>query len=169
MNKKILFGGLLIVLPLVALFAVSFGNDPHAVRSPLVGRQAPPFSLVDVDGRETISLASLRGKPAVVNFWATWCQPCKVEHPVLQMASKRYPDVQFLGVIYQDEATKASAYLKRAGSAFPTLVDDTGRVAIDYGVSGVPETYFIDENGVITYKQVGPVNWDMMTRMLGTP
>lgn len=169
MNLTILVVGLAVMVPLIALLVASFGRDPRAVPSVLVDRPAPAFTLPVLDDDTELALADLAGKKVVINFWATWCQPCKVEHPVLQMASKRYPDVQFLGVIYQDEATKASAYLKRAGSAFPTLVDDTGRVAIDYGVSGVPETYFIDENGVITYKQVGPVNWDMMTRMLGTP
>lgn len=163
MNKKILFGGLLIVLPLVALFAVSFGNDPHAVRSPLVGRQAPPFSLVDVDGRETISLASLRGKPAVVNFWATWCQPCKAEHGVLTRGAQTFGDrVQFVGIVYEDEPAAINAFLDRYGRGYPALMDDGGKTAIAYGVSGVPETFFIDANGTIVSKFAGPLSPDAL-------
>ena len=83
MNKKVLIAGLVLVLPLLVLLAASFGRDPHAVRSPLIGKQAPPFALETVGEKQQLSLASLAGKPAVVNFWATWCQPCKMEHGVL--------------------------------------------------------------------------------------
>ncbi|MBW1877631.1 MAG: redoxin family protein, partial [Deltaproteobacteria bacterium] len=103
------------------------------------------------------------------NFWSTWCVPCKQEHPVLQSAATRYDEVAFFGVLYSDEPVKAKAYLKRAGSTYQTLVDPGGKMAVDYGVAGVPETYFIDANGVITHKQVGPVSWDLLTTLLGAP
>lgn len=165
MNKKVLIGGLLLVLPLIALFAVSFGNDPHAVRSPLVGKEAPPFRLVTVDGDQTVDLAALRGKPAVVNFWATWCQPCKAEHGVLTRGASRFGDqVQFLGIVYDDEPAAINAFLDRYGRGYPALIDEGGKAAIAYGVAGVPETFFIDAEGKIVSKYAGPLTPDLLTR-----
>lgn len=158
LNKGILFGGLLVILPLLFLFATSFGNDPHALRSPLVGREAPPFALRTYDRGEGISLASLRGKPVVVNFWATWCEPCKVEHGVLTSAAQRYGDrVQFLGIVYEDEVPKIDAFLKRYGSGYPALLDVGGKTAIAYGVGGIPETFFIGADGKVVSKFTGPI------------
>ena len=159
MNKGILIGGLVVILPLLFLFATSFGNDPHAVRSPLVGREAPPFALRTYDKGEGISLARLRGKPVVVNFWATWCEPCKVEHGVLTRAAERYRDrVQFLGIVYEDEVPRIDAFLKRYGSGYPALLDVGGKTAIAYGVGGIPETFFIDKDGKVVAKYTGPIS-----------
>ncbi len=168
-NPFILGGGLLVFLPLLALLMVSFGRDPRAVPSVLEGRPAPAFSLETLDTGETVSLADLRGQRVVINFWATWCQPCKIEHPALLEAARRWPDVQFLGVLYQDEPIKARAYLRRNGEAYPTLLDPGGVVAIDYGVGGVPETYFLDEEGQVFYKHAGPLSWDTFLETLGAP
>jgi cytochrome c biogenesis protein CcmG/thiol:disulfide interchange protein DsbE len=167
-NVPLLVIGLAVVAPLIVLLAVSFGRDPRAVPNALVDKPAPVFSLQSLEGEE-VSLAGLEGRPVVLNFWSTWCVPCKVEHPVLQLAATRYEDVAFYGVLYSDEPVKAKGYLKRAGAAYPTLVDPGGKMAVDYGVAGVPETYFIDEKGVITYKQVGPVSWDLLATVLGAP
>lgn len=164
-NVVVLGLGLALVVPLLILFAVSFGNDPRAVPSTLEGGTAPPFELVDLDG-ERWTLESLRGTPIVLNFWSTWCGPCKQEHGVLQEAQRRYPDVKFLGVIYQDEPAKCRVYLDRVGTSYDHLVDDAGRMAIDYGVAGVPETFFIDRAGRITYKHVGAVFPALMVEKL---
>lgn len=158
MNKGILIGGLVVILPLLFLFATSFGNDPHAVRSPLVGRQAPPFSLRTFDEGKGISLAALRGKPVVVNFWATWCEPCKFEHGVLTRAAQRHGDqVQFLGIVYEDEPPRIAAFLDRYGSGYPALLDVGGKTAIAYGVGGIPETFFIGADGTVVSKFTGPI------------
>ncbi len=155
-NKGILIGGLLIVLPLVGILYSGFGKDPKRLPNELEGRPAPAFSLVDLDGNP-VSLEQIRGKPVVLNFWSTWCGPCKAEHPLLQDRAKANPEVAFYGVIYQDEPQKVLRYLSQVGTAYAHLVDDGNRVAIDYGVTGVPETFFIDKDGVIAHKSPGPV------------
>lgn len=157
-NWPVLLVGLGLVVPMIVLFAVSFGNDPNARPSALVGTQASKFTLVDLDGN-TVSLEDFAGdKPVVLNFWSTWCGPCKIEHPYLQQAARQVDDVVFLGVIYSDDPNKARMYLKRAGSTYPNLVDADNRVAIDYGVTGVPETFFIDRSGKIIHKEAGPLS-----------
>src|SRR5690606_4767728 len=144
---------------LLFLFAKSFGNDPRALRSPLVGRQAPPFSLRTYDEGKPVSLAALRGKPVVVNFWATWCEPCKREHGVLTRAAQRYGDlVQFLGIVYEDEPERIAAFLQRYGSGYPALLDVGGKTAIAYGVGGIPETFFIGADGTVVSKFTGPIS-----------
>ncbi|WP_373048965.1 TlpA family protein disulfide reductase [Vulgatibacter sp.] len=165
MNKKVLIAGLVLVLPLIALFAMSFGNDPHSVRSPLVGRQAPPFALTSVGEKQTVSLDALKGKPAVVNFWATWCQPCKMEHGVLTRGANAFGEqVQFVGVVYDDKEEAITEFLDRYGSGYPALIDEGGKTAIAYGVTGVPETFFIDANGKIVSKYAGPLSPDLLAK-----
>jgi len=133
------------------------GTDPHALPSVLEGRVAPGFALKTLEG-EDVDLASLAGKPLVLNFWATWCQPCALEHPNLMAGARRNPGVVFLGVLYGDTPEKAKRYLARAGSAYPTLVDPGQRTAMDYGVGGVPETFFIDRGGRIVKKLAQPLS-----------
>jgi cytochrome c biogenesis protein CcmG/thiol:disulfide interchange protein DsbE len=157
-NRKVLIAGLAIALPLVAVLVANLGRDPHSVRSPLVGRPAPPFSLVPVGGGPPVSLESLHGKPAVINFWATWCVPCFEEHAALTAAARGLRDVQFLGVVYEDEEARTQEFLKQRGSAYPSLMDAEGKTAIAYGVFGVPETFFIDPSGRIVEKYVGPLD-----------
>lgn len=159
MNRKVLIGGLLVSLPLVVLLILSLGRDPHQVDSPLVGRQAPPFSLPVTSGDETVNLESLRGRAVVVNFWATWCVPCHEEHAVLTAGPRRFgSEVVFLGVIYQDEPSEVERFLRQQGSSYPSLLDEGGKVAIAYGVFGVPETFFISPAGTIVEKHTGPLS-----------
>ncbi len=167
-NYKLLVGGLLLVVPFVILLAVSFGRDPRATPDALNGQPAPAFDLIDMDGNP-VSLADFQGKPVVMNFWSTWCGPCKIEHPLLLEAPSHFPNVVFLGVVYQDDAAKARVYLDRAGSAYPHLVDPAGRLAVDYGVTGVPETYFIDAEGNIAYKHKGALSPGVLYEHLGQP
>jgi cytochrome c biogenesis protein CcmG/thiol:disulfide interchange protein DsbE len=162
-NHKVLVGGLLVTLPLVVLLLLSLGRDPRQVDSPLIGRQAPPFSLPVTNGGETVSLDSLRGRTVVINFWATWCVPCFQEHPVLTAGPRRFGgDVGFLGVVYQDEAPDVQRFLREQGSSYPSLMDETGKVAIAYGVYGVPETFFISPAGTIVDKHVGPLSSEQL-------
>jgi cytochrome c biogenesis protein CcmG/thiol:disulfide interchange protein DsbE len=164
-NYTVLGIGFVLIAPLLALFFVSFDTNQREVPSVLVAQPAPDFTLTDLDG-QSWSLEALKGKPVVLNFWSTWCGPCKAEHGFLQQAASRNPDVQFLGVIYSDEPDKCRRYLDRAGTTYDHLVDDNGRTAIDYGVGGVPETFFIDANGTIVHKQVGPVNGPILSHLL---
>jgi cytochrome c biogenesis protein CcmG/thiol:disulfide interchange protein DsbE len=159
LNRKVLVLGLLVVLPLIGVLLINLGRNPNQVESPLIGRPAPEFSLPPLGGGEPVTLASLRGRPVVMNFWATWCVPCLEEHEVLtQAASAIGPDAHFLGVVYDDEEPRVRAYLRRRGSSYPSLLDPDGKVAIAFGVYGVPETFFIDGQGTITAKYVGPLD-----------
>ncbi len=163
MNWKVLAGGLVVVVPLIVVLAMGFGKDPHAVRSPLVGKTAPTFALKAVDNDQVVDPRLGQGKPLVLNFWATWCQPCKAEHRVLADAAARHRQkVQFLGLVYEDTKVRIQAFLQRYGSGYPTLVDVGGKTAIAYGVGGVPETFFIDGKGVIREKYAGPLSDGMI-------
>jgi cytochrome c biogenesis protein CcmG/thiol:disulfide interchange protein DsbE len=163
MNRSVLFIGILIAAALVVILFVGLGKDPAAIRSPLVGKPAPAFALREVGTNNTIDIAQYRGKPLIINFWATWCGPCWEEHPVLVANARMLqPNVQFLGVVFQDNEDKILGFLKQRGTAYPTVVDDRGKTAIAYGVGGVPESYFIDANGVIRAKFAGPMSGDII-------
>jgi cytochrome c biogenesis protein CcmG/thiol:disulfide interchange protein DsbE len=160
-NLPLLVGGLVAAALFVALLATGFGRDPRAVPSVLVGKPAPAFDLVDLEGK-AFSLESLKGTPLMLNFWSTWCGPCKYEHPLLLEGQKRFPGVRFLGVVYNDQPAAIRRYLAREGQQYPHLLDPTGRTSIDYGVAGVPESFFIDRQGRITHKEAGPLSWERL-------
>jgi cytochrome c biogenesis protein CcmG, thiol:disulfide interchange protein DsbE len=150
--------GVMLIAGLVLILGNGFGKDVKYLSDNLTGRPYRPFKTVDFEGNE-VSLEEVlaSGKPVVLNFWSTWCGPCKQEHPWLQQAAETYPDVQFYGVLYQDDVEAAKRFLKRQGSAYSTLEDTTGAIAITYGVGGVPETFFIDRAGTIIHKENGPL------------
>lgn len=153
-----------IVILFIGLLAYGFTRDPHFIQSPLIGRQAPDFTLALFDGG-TISLKDYRGKAVLVNFWASWCPPCRVEAPALEAAWKRYreKDVVFLGVNIQDQENNAREFIKEFGITYINGRDLTRKVSVDYGVWGIPETFFVDREGRITYKQVGAVEAGVIT------
>jgi cytochrome c biogenesis protein CcmG/thiol:disulfide interchange protein DsbE len=157
-NLKVLAGGLAVVAPLLAVLILNLDRDPHSVRSPLIGRPAPGFSLSPAGGGSPVTLESLRGRPVVINFWATWCVPCLAEHAELVSAAREFGDVQFLGIVYEDEEARAASFLEQRGSSYPSLLDPDGRTAIAFGVFGVPETFFIDPGGRLVDKHVGPLD-----------
>ena len=163
MNRAVLFGGGAAAIGLVVLLVVGLGIDPAHIKSPLIGKPAPPFALVSAGTHETIDLAQLRGKAVVVNFWATWCMPCYEEHPILvNYARMAGDDAQFIGIVFNDEEDRILQFLTERGSAYPTLMDTQGKTAIAYGVGGVPETYFINRQGVIVAKHEGPISPDKL-------
>jgi cytochrome c biogenesis protein CcmG/thiol:disulfide interchange protein DsbE len=167
LNGRVLLAGLLVMLPLVGVLAANLGRDPHAIDSPLVGRAAPEFALRPVGGGAPVSLAALRGRPVVVNFWATWCAPCYEEHAALVETARALGSrVQFLGVVYEDTEDQVRNRLLRGGSAYPALMDPGSRTAMAFGVFGVPETYFIDAQGRIAAKSVGPIGAEALTANL---
>lgn len=161
---------LLSVIPLVGLFAILFwgltrtGGTPGGLlvnRSfgEVVVRQrpAPEFSLALFDGG-TLSLSELRGKVVLVDFWASWCPPCRQEAPVLAQVYREYRvrGVEFVGVSIWDFPQDALEYVAQFGIEYPTGLDAKGAIAIDYGVTGIPEKYLIDKEGVLVDKYIGP-------------
>lgn len=166
MNKSVLVVGALIVTPLVVVLALSFGKDPRAIDSPLLGKIAPTFALHDLDGN-VIDLEQLRGQPVLLNFWATWCQPCIVEHPLLVATAQRYKGrVHLVGVVYQDDPEKIRRFVTQRGAWGPSLMDENGEVAIAYGVYGAPETFFIDADGTLAQKVTGAIQPDTLVGIL---
>lgn len=126
---------------------------------PIEPRPARPFTLRLFDG-STLSLDELRGRPVLVNFWASWCGPCIEEAPVLERAAQQYAarGLVLVGVGVWDNEQDARAFLQRYSITYPNGLDPTGAIAIDYGVGGVPESFFIDRNGMLVRKWVGPLN-----------
>lgn len=158
MNRTVLIVGAILVVPLLVFLAIGFRFDPRKIDSPLIGKPAPSFTLEDLDGN-VVSLEELRGSPVLINFWATWCRPCVIEHPILEAAAERWKDrVHFVGVIYQDEPSLIRRFVASRGAWGPSLVDTDGRTAIAYGVYGAPETFILDRNGIIVEKVVSVVN-----------
>jgi cytochrome c biogenesis protein CcmG/thiol:disulfide interchange protein DsbE len=157
-NKTVLIIGVVIVAVVVFVLFAGLGKDPAIIDSPLIGKAAPPFALKAVGSGETIDLTALRGKPVILNFWATWCGPCYEEHPTLVANARNLPNVQFVGVVFNDDESKIMRFLAQRGTAYPTLLDTNGKTAIAYGVGGVPETYFINPAGTIVAKFAGPLS-----------
>ena len=150
----------LLVVPIGFVLFHGFGRDPRETASPLIGRQAPPFSLLTLDGQRLTS-EELRGRPYLLNFWASLCIPaCVEEHPVLLEAQERWGDeLTIVGVLYQDEPADALDFLARHGDGgWPSLRDTDGSLAIEYGVTGPPETYLVDADGVVRDKHFGPMS-----------
>ena len=150
----------LAVVPVLVLLAYGFRTDPRDIPSPLVGKPASAFKLTAFDGKP-VALEALRGQVVIVNFWASWCYPaCYEEAPSLERAWKTYKDrgLMVVGVNYQDKDEPAKRFLTQFGHTFPNAPDPGSRVSVDYGVYGVPETYFIDKKGRVRFKQVGPVS-----------
>lgn len=162
---------LLYILPLLLFAALSLlflvrllAGDPSRVPSALIGRPVPPFSLPPLegllsDGIPVPALASgdLKGSVTVVNIWASWCAPCRQEHPVLMELAK---DAGFkvVGINYKDQPENARRFLGALGNPYAAVgVDQNGRAAIELGVYGVPETFIIDAAGIIRYKHIGPI------------
>ena len=167
LNTKVVVVGTAVSLPLLVVLAVSLRFDPREIPSPLIGTQAPVFELVDLDG-ETVNLSELYGKPVLINFWATWCQPCIVEHPVLVDGARRYQGrAEFLGIIYQDEVEKIERFMAVRGDWGSTLVDPNSKVALAYGVYGAPETFVLDRSGKIVEKVVGAMSPSRLDALLG--
>ena len=141
---------------ILALLAYGFTTEPRYIPSPLVAKPAPPFTMTLFDGG-VLRLEELRGKVVFVNFWASWCVPCREEARDLEAAWRAYKtrDVMFIGVNIQDKEPDARAFLHEFGITYPNGIDQGSKIAIDYGVYGIPETFFIDRDGRITYKHIG--------------
>jgi cytochrome c biogenesis protein CcmG/thiol:disulfide interchange protein DsbE len=146
-------------LGLCLVLKMGFGRDPHEVPFMMAGKKAPAFTLRALDSGKPVSLEQFKGHPVVINFWASWCGPCRQEHPVLTWGAREFGNqAVFLGIIFEDTEDNAREVLQETGTSFPQLVDPRSRISVDYGVAGVPETYFVDANGIIMGKHVGPID-----------
>jgi cytochrome c biogenesis protein CcmG/thiol:disulfide interchange protein DsbE len=152
------FWPFLVFMVLAIFLYVGLGLNPHEVPSPLINKPAPAFSLSQLhDPAKQFSTQDMKGKVWLLNVWASWCVSCREEHPILMDLARRNV-LPIIGLDYKDKNEDGEAWLRNGGNPY-TLVatDKEGRVGIDYGVYGVPETYLIDKQGVIRYKQIGAV------------
>lgn len=160
---------LLALIGLVAIFASTIDRDPNLVRSVLIDKPAPEFALPQVEGLDVpgFDTQSLMGAPTVVNVFASWCIPCRDEHPLLE-ALKAETGVRLFGINHSDAPENARAFLAELGNPYDAVgADRDRRVSIDWGVYGVPETFVVDAKGVITFKHVGPLTPEAIeTRLL---
>ncbi|QLI82150.1 DsbE family thiol:disulfide interchange protein [Chitinibacter fontanus] len=151
------FVPLIIFVALAALLSYGLRLNPRDIPSPLIGKPAPVFTLDRLDNSGQFSTASLNGQPWVLNVWASWCTACVVEHPVLN-AWKDKLGAPLVGLAYKDADDDAKKWLAGRGNPYSqVLADRDGRVGIDFGVYGVPETFVIDGKGIIRLKHTGPV------------
>ena len=164
---------LAVVVVVVALGAVlgsRIGQDPTLVESPLIGQPAPDVTFPLLEGSGSVGLKDLRGQIVVVNFWASWCITCREENAVLVAANDAYQDsgVVFMGVNYQDQESSAVAFLDELGrgEGYQYVTDPDSRAAVQFGVYGVPETFFIDRSGTIVAKITGAANSRLLASVL---
>jgi cytochrome c biogenesis protein CcmG/thiol:disulfide interchange protein DsbE len=156
-----------IFVALLVLLGVGLKLDPREVPSPLIGKPAPHFELPELhEAAKTFSERDMRGKVWVLNVWASWCVSCREEHPVLLDLAKSGA-VPVYGLNYKDKREDGLAWLKGMGDPYAiSIFDFDGRVGIDYGVYGVPETYLIDKAGIIRYKRIGPLTPEIVNDTL---
>src|SRR3979409_1198437 len=160
MNRLLLIP-LVLFIGLVAFLLLGLRPNPHEIPSPLINKPAPAFQLIQLhDPAKTFSAQDMRGKVWLLNFWGTWCVACREEHPLLIQYAKTGA-VPIYGVDYKDERATALQLLEEEGNPYTvTASDPDGRLSIDYGVYGAPETFLIDRDGIIRYKQIGPITED---------
>ena len=160
MPKAVRFTIVVAIALLVFVLVLAFRRAPTDIRTGTVGKPAAAFTLQRLDGGGALSFAPGEGKVVVLNFFASWCIPCKEENPALVRVYERYraSDVVFVGVLYQDSVESGQRYVRDNGVTWPTVDDNEGRVAFSYGVFGIPETYFIGADGIIAGRHIGPID-----------
>ena len=169
MNARLLpFAGFLLIAALLG-FGIwwSSSHDPRAVPSPLIDKPAPTFALpLLADPDKTLGSAELAGQPYLLNVFASWCFACRDEHPILMREGKRL-GIKLVGFNYKDEPEDAQRWLAQYGDPYDVVIADyPGKVAIDFGVTGAPETFLVDGNGVIRYKHISPITPEVIATQL---
>lgn len=156
-----------IFVALCIFLGIGLTRDPRIVPSPFIGKPAPVFTLTALhDPQVTFSPEQMKGKVWLLNVWASWCPACKIEHPVLNDMSRR-GIAPIVGLNYKDQRADAKRWLQQNGDPYQLSVwDFEGKVGIDYGVYGAPETFVIDKQGVIRYKQIGPITPEVLEKTL---
>ena len=160
MNRFLRYAIVVAIAALVVVLVLAFRRAPTDIKTGTIGKPAQAFSLQRLETNAPFSVEPGNGTVIVVNFFASWCIPCKQENPALVRVWERYrgSDVQFVGVLYQDSREGGLQYVRDNGIRWPTVSDDDGRVAFSYGVFGIPETYFIRPDGVIEGRHIGPID-----------
>lgn len=160
----------LVFIALGIMFAGRFGSDPTTSNSPLMFKQAPTGSMALMDGTGDVSVADYDGDIVVVNFWASWCLGCRTEHDALSRAAADYEDfgATFLAVNYQDTPGGADAFLEELGVSPQTVyaVDEGSETAFEWGVLGLPETFFVDRDGIVVAKVSGPITYGLLAQTI---
>lgn len=158
---------LLLFATLVVFLGIGLERDPRLVPSPLIGKPAPQFALGTLANPDTLlTRDALLGRPFLLNVWASWCAQCREEHPLL-VELGRAGQVLLIGLNYHDELAAGRQWLVERGDPYRlSLFDPQGKLGLDLGVYGVPETFLIDGQGVIRYKHIGPLNHEVLTRQL---
>ena len=155
---------------LVFVFNGRFGQDPRLVDSPLIGKPIADLSFDYLEQDGTLSFSDYRGTVLVINFWASWCFPCRIEHPDLTSTAAAYRDrgVHFIGIVYQDQPEQAIGFLDELGRGenYSYVVDPESRAIVELGVFGVPETYIVDADGIIRGKIQGEADAAVLSRAL---
>jgi cytochrome c biogenesis protein CcmG/thiol:disulfide interchange protein DsbE len=157
-----------VLLLFVAVLATRKSAADKQAESPLLGKPAPSLSGADLDGRDA-SLTSMRGKWVVVNFLASWCVPCRDEHPELVKFTQRHEaagDASVLGVIFDDTQPNVRRFFGQLGGSWPVVGDPGGRIALDFGVRGPPESFLVDPNGFVVWKGIGGVSADGLDKLV---
>ena len=158
---------LAVFIVIVGFLWAGLGRDPREVPSPLIGKPAPAFELVQLqEPGKKLGTADMKGQVWLLNVWASWCVSCRVEHPLLVELAKANV-VPVIGLNYKDKNDAGIAWLKQNGDPYRlSVVDADGRVGIDWGVYGVPETFVVDKTGVIRYKQIGPITVEALEQKI---
>ena len=154
-------------LATAVVLATRFGDDPNLVESPLIGEPMPDVTLEALDGSGPVTFEDFVGEMTVINFWASWCFPCRAEHGLLAEAARQFDGVNFVGVVFQDSADRANEFLDEFGRPYQNVLDPDSRGAINFGVFGIPETYFIDEAGTVVAKISGELQPGVIEEVLG--
>ena len=158
---------LVVFVGLAAFLAVGLTRDPREIPSPFIGKAAPGFKLEQLaDEKLAFTPDEMKGKVWLLNVWASWCVACRVEHPLLVQMSKQ-KTVPIVGLNYKDKRDEGLQWLRKHGDPYSlSAYDVDGKVGIDYGVYGVPETFVIDKQGVIRYKQIGPITPEALEKKI---
>ena len=149
----------LLVLPAALFIGILVVSVVKDADKPVVGSEAPEFTAAYLDGPGSLEFSSLSGKPVLLNFWASWCVPCEDEAPLLESAYARYrDDIEFVGIDIRDARDDAIQFVERFGVTYPQVRDEGMRIEQDYGLTGQPETFFIDQDGIVVQHVKGPLN-----------